>query len=189
MSGQSLGLIETVGLTVAVEATDAALKSANVDLVGYELTKGGGLVTVKFTGEIGAMNAAVSAGVAAANRIGSVYAWRVIARTATGIDAMIASREACAVAPQDSLAQGAQPVMEYKVHVIPIVSADTDGVVDDGLAQPDEAEVAASFYPLAPVESKVDAEPAPVIIEVTADQMAHEGKKPLRAKAKGARRS
>ena len=76
MSGQSLGLIETVGLTVAVEAADAAIKSANVELVGYELTKGSGLVTIKLTGEVGAMNAAVSAGVAAAinnrrgNRIG-----------------------------------------------------------------------------------------------------------------------
>lgn len=78
MSGQSLGLIETVGLTVAVEAADAAMKSANVDLVRYELTKGGGLVTVKFTGDVGAMNAAVAAGVAAANRIGQVYAWKVL---------------------------------------------------------------------------------------------------------------
>ena len=42
MSGQSLGLIETVGLTVAVEAADAAIKSANVELVGYELTKWAG---------------------------------------------------------------------------------------------------------------------------------------------------
>lgn len=74
MSGQSLGLIETVGLTVAVEAADAAIKSANVELVGYELTKGSGLVTIKLTGEVGAMNAAVSAGVAAASRVGQVYA-------------------------------------------------------------------------------------------------------------------
>lgn len=39
-----------------------AIKSANVELVGYELTKGSGLVTIKLTGEVGAMNAAVSAG-------------------------------------------------------------------------------------------------------------------------------
>ena len=47
MSGKSLGLIETVGMSAAVEAADAAMKSANVSLVGYELTKGGGMVTVK----------------------------------------------------------------------------------------------------------------------------------------------
>ena len=58
MSGQSLGLIETVGMAAAVEAADAAMKSANVNLVGYELTKGGGMVTVKLEGEIGAINAA-----------------------------------------------------------------------------------------------------------------------------------
>lgn len=38
MSGKSLGLIETVGMSAAVEAADAAMKSANVSLVGYELT-------------------------------------------------------------------------------------------------------------------------------------------------------
>ncbi|WP_410038344.1 BMC domain-containing protein [Raoultella ornithinolytica] len=100
MSGQSLGLIETVGLTVAVEAADAAIKSANVELVGYELTKGSGLVTIKLTGEVGAMNAAVSAGVAAASRVGQVYAWKVIARTATGIDSLIASSQTCGTPPE-----------------------------------------------------------------------------------------
>lgn len=93
MSGQSLGLIETVGLAVAVEAADAALKSANVELTGYELSKGGGLVTVKLTGEVGAINAAVAAGVASASKIGEVFAWKVIARTASGIDNMLKSEE------------------------------------------------------------------------------------------------
>ncbi len=51
MSGKSLGLIETVGMSAAVEAADAAMKSANVSLVGYELTKGGGMVTVKLEGK------------------------------------------------------------------------------------------------------------------------------------------
>ncbi|HFP9309328.1 BMC domain-containing protein [Raoultella ornithinolytica] len=103
MSGQSLGLIETVGLTVAVEAADAAIKSANVELVGYELTKGSGLVTIKLTGEVGAMNAAVSAGVAAASRVGQVYAWKVIARTATGIDSLIASSQTCGTPPEPTV--------------------------------------------------------------------------------------
>ncbi|MGK2888239.1 MAG: BMC domain-containing protein [Candidatus Malihini olakiniferum] len=53
MAKQSLGLIETVWLAAAVEAADAAVKSANVNLVGYELTKGGGMVTVKLEGEVG----------------------------------------------------------------------------------------------------------------------------------------
>ncbi|MBP2646176.1 MAG: hypothetical protein H6Q75_1616 [Firmicutes bacterium] len=47
MSGEGLGLVETIGLAAAVEAADAAVKSANVGLLGYELTRGGGMVTVK----------------------------------------------------------------------------------------------------------------------------------------------
>lgn len=74
MSGKSLGLIETVGMSAAVEAADAAMKSANVSLVGYELTKGGGMVTVKLEGEVGAINAAVAAAISAASRVGEVYA-------------------------------------------------------------------------------------------------------------------
>lgn len=120
MSGQCLGLIETVGLAVAVEAADAAMKSANVDLVGYELTKGGGLVTVKFTGDVGAMNAAVSAGVAAAGRIGQVYAWKVIARTAAGIDTIISSVETCGVTPVQPVA----PVTAQKEVAIPVVNVE-----------------------------------------------------------------
>lgn len=93
MSGQSLGLIETVGLAAAIEAADAAMKSANVQLVGYELTKGGGMVTVKFEGEVGSVNAAVAAGVMAASKVSQVYAHRVIARTAEYIDRMVHSAD------------------------------------------------------------------------------------------------
>ena len=121
MSGQSLGLIETVGLTVAVEAADAAIKSANVELVGYELTKGSGLVTIKLTGEVGAMNAAVSAGVAAASRVGQVYAWKVIARTATGIDSLIASSQTCGTPPEPT-APAAAEVPDATIAVVNITS-------------------------------------------------------------------
>lgn len=88
MPGKSLGLIETVGLAAAVEAADAALKSANVTLAGCEQTKGNGLILVRLTGEVSAVNAAVEAGAAAASRMGKLYAHRVIARAAEGIEAM-----------------------------------------------------------------------------------------------------
>lgn len=121
MSGKSLGLIETVGLAVAIEAADAAMKSANVELVGYELTKGGGLVTVKLEGDVGAINAAVAAGVATAERAGSVYAWKVIPRAAAAIDGLIASPETRGhVAPQDDI-----PAAEEKTETIPVVQLDT----------------------------------------------------------------
>lgn len=135
MAGQSLGLIETVGLGVAIEAADAAMKSANVDLVGYELTKGGGLVTVKLAGDVGAINAAVSAGVAAANRAGSVYAWKVIARTASGIDTLIASKETVGVTPPEpvaapeELAQKSQTEQAIPVVNIEVLESGSDCLV------------------------------------------------------------
>lgn len=93
MTQPSLGLIETVGLTTAVTAADAALKSANVKLVGYEFAKGGGMTTVKVCGDVGAVKAAVAAATAAASAIGRVAAVTVIARPARGIAGMVASKD------------------------------------------------------------------------------------------------
>ena len=86
---QALGLIETIGLVTAIEAADAAVKAANVILLGFENSKGGGKITIKFVGNVGAVQAAVAAGVAAASRIGEVYGQRVIPRPSEEIDALI----------------------------------------------------------------------------------------------------
>jgi microcompartment protein CcmL/EutN len=80
MSDNALGLIETVGLPTAIEAADAALKAANVRLVGYEKTRGGGLVVVKIRGDVGAVRAAVEAAVVAASKVGKIYGYHVIPR-------------------------------------------------------------------------------------------------------------
>ena len=61
MSQRSLGLIETYGLLPAVEAADAAIKSANVELIGYEFAKGSGMTVVKVEGDVGAVKAAIAA--------------------------------------------------------------------------------------------------------------------------------
>jgi len=76
---QSLGLIETRGLTAAIEAADTMLKAANVEIVGTEKI-GSGLVTVMVQGEVGAVKAAVEAGAEAAQRIGELVAAHVIPR-------------------------------------------------------------------------------------------------------------
>jgi ethanolamine utilization protein EutM len=86
---KALGLIETIGLVSAIEAADAAVKAANVVLLGYENTKGGGKITVKMVGDVGAVKAGVAAGVAAASRVGEVYGQRVIPRPHDEIDALI----------------------------------------------------------------------------------------------------
>lgn len=79
MAGQALGMIETKGLIAQFEATDAMLKAANVDLVGWEKI-GSGNVTVFVRGEVAAVKAAVEAGATAASTIGEVVAVHVIPR-------------------------------------------------------------------------------------------------------------
>ncbi len=79
MSIDALGLIETRGMVAAVEAADAMVKAANVRLHSCTLVKGG-LVTVQVLGDVGAVKAAVDAGVAAASRVGQVISCHVIPR-------------------------------------------------------------------------------------------------------------
>ncbi|WP_434640367.1 BMC domain-containing protein [Klebsiella sp. I138] len=191
MSGQSLGLIETVGLTVAVEAADAAIKSANVELVGYELTKGGGLVTVKLTGEVGAMNAAVSAGVAAAGRIGQVYAWKVIARTASGIEHLIASPQTCGAAPEPALSaadiipaatshpDSAIPVVNLESVTEPASCFDIEDALSVASSQPPVEKAEPAEVQPAHEETEQNAEP----VQALADE-----KKTARTRAKSTRR-
>ena len=73
----ALGMVETRGLVAAIEAADAMVKSANVQLVGKEQV-GGGLVTVMVRGDVGAVKAAVDAGATAAKRVGELYGCHVI---------------------------------------------------------------------------------------------------------------
>ena len=89
MQKKSLGLIETQGLAAGIEAADAAVKSANVELVGYELTKGGGWTTIKILGDVGAVKAAVDAARIAAGKVSRVVSTRVIARPSMGLTGLI----------------------------------------------------------------------------------------------------
>ena len=80
MSSQNaLGMIETKGLIGAVEAADAMVKAANVNLIGRTQI-GAGLVTVMVRGDVGAVKAATDAGAAAAQRVGEVVSIHVIPR-------------------------------------------------------------------------------------------------------------
>ena len=79
MAQQAIGLIETRGMVALVEATDAALKAANVEYRGWKQV-GSALVTVVLTGDVAAVKAAVDAGAAAAAKVGEVVSVDVIAR-------------------------------------------------------------------------------------------------------------
>ena len=68
-NNKCLGFIETFGLAACVAAADAAVKSANVKLLGYEYAKGGGMCTVKVEGNVGACRAAIAAGKKAAEAV------------------------------------------------------------------------------------------------------------------------
>ncbi|MFV0362021.1 MAG: BMC domain-containing protein [Suipraeoptans sp.] len=77
MAKQALGMVETRGLTAAIEAADAMTKAAEVTLVGTEKI-GSGLVTVMVRGDVGAVKAAVETGAVQAGRLGELVATHVI---------------------------------------------------------------------------------------------------------------
>ena len=82
---EALGMIECRGFTAVVEAADAMVKAAKVELVSYEKT-GGGYVTAIVRGDVAAVKAAVEAGIRGAEPVGEVVSTHVIARPHTNID-------------------------------------------------------------------------------------------------------
>jgi ethanolamine utilization protein EutM len=76
---ESIGLIETKGITGSIEASDAMAKAAAVSLV-KQISIGGGFLTVLVKGDVGSVKAAVEAGAEAADRVGELVASHVIAR-------------------------------------------------------------------------------------------------------------
>ncbi len=86
----ALGMIETSGLLSAIEAADAGLKAARVHLLGTDYVRGG-LVMVRFEGEVAAVQAAVDAGTMAAQRVGLVVSSHVIPRAMPEVFCMLAS--------------------------------------------------------------------------------------------------
>jgi microcompartment protein CcmL/EutN len=101
----ALGLLETLGLVAAVEGADAMLKAAEVRLVGQERTEPA-LVTSTVVGETAAVQAAVAAGRAAAERVGKVVSAHVIPRPAPEVWDTVVMREPApreAASPRDDL--------------------------------------------------------------------------------------
>jgi ethanolamine utilization protein EutM len=75
----ALGMIETKGLVASLEAADAMVKAANVQIIG-KVHVGGGIVTVLVTGDVGAVKAATDSGSVAAQRVGELISVHVIPR-------------------------------------------------------------------------------------------------------------
>ena len=85
---EALGMIEARGFAAMVEAADAMVKAAKVELVSFEKT-GGGYVTAVVRGDVAAVKAAVEAGSRAATKVGEVVATHVIARPHTNVDLVL----------------------------------------------------------------------------------------------------
>lgn len=88
MSQEALGMVETRGLTAAIEAADAMTKAAEVTLIGTEKI-GSGLVTVMVRGDVGAVKAAVEAGTNAASKLGELVANHVIPRPHSDVEKIL----------------------------------------------------------------------------------------------------
>lgn len=89
---EAIGMIETLGLVSSYEAADAMIKAANVHLVKQELVDGG-IVTVIVKGDVGAVQAAVDAGKAAADRMGTLLGAHVIPRADDSVYEMVNNQE------------------------------------------------------------------------------------------------
>lgn len=92
MEQEALGMIETRGLVPSIEAADAMVKAANVALIGQQKI-GAGLVTAMVRGDVGAVKAAVDAGVQAAGNIGEVISSYVIPRPHTDVEKILPHKE------------------------------------------------------------------------------------------------
>lgn len=85
---EALGMIECRSFPAMVEAADAMVKAAKVELVSYEKT-GGGYVTAIIRGDVAAVKAACEAGQAGAAKVGEIVAVHIIARPHTNVDTVL----------------------------------------------------------------------------------------------------
>ena len=88
MGLEALGMVETRGLVAAIEAADAMVKAANVELIGTEKI-GSGLVSVMVRGDVGAVKSATESGSAAASKLGELVAVHVIPRPHSDVEKIL----------------------------------------------------------------------------------------------------
>jgi microcompartment protein CcmL/EutN len=134
----ALGFIETTGLAAAIAAADAALKAANVRLIGREKSKGQGCITVKIAGEVAAVQAAISAAKTAAEGISQVISTDVIPRPAGGLAEVMVWNDETICPPDESFLPAKKadsplvPVSEPEQPALePELSAPKDIVADE----------------------------------------------------------
>jgi ethanolamine utilization protein EutM len=102
---EALGMIETKGFVGAVEAADAMVKAANVQLLGKEYI-GAGYVTIFVRGDVGAVKAATDAGAAAARRVGELISVHVIPRPHSEVERVLPHNGNTGYSPDEKAIQG-----------------------------------------------------------------------------------
>lgn len=105
MSLEALGMIETKGFIGGVEAADAMVKAANVQLVGKEYI-GAGYMTIFVRGDVGAVKAATDAGAAAARRVGELISVHVIPRPHGEVERILPKGGSIGVSPDEKALRG-----------------------------------------------------------------------------------
>src|SRR5882672_9209534 len=98
MPSEALGLLETKGLVALTEGSDAMLKAANVEMMGWDKA-GSGMVTAFVKGDVAAVKAALDAGAEAAGRVGQVISVHVIPRPHDELGGMMPKKKVGAAAP------------------------------------------------------------------------------------------
>lgn len=129
---EAIGMIETLGMIGSIEAADAMLKASDVQLVSHEFVDGG-IVTIIVAGDVGAVQAAVEAGKAAAERIGKVLSAHVIPRAADDIHNTILEKSLL-LSKQQKLPN--QLCVKHKQRMLRIalqINNEVEGVIDNGL--------------------------------------------------------
>jgi ethanolamine utilization protein EutM len=107
MPSDALGLLECKGLVALMEGTDAMLKAANVEMIGWDKA-GSGMVTAFVKGDVAAVKAAIDAGAEAAGRVGSVIAVHVIPRPHDELTGVMPKRKGAAAPAGGRLAETAK---------------------------------------------------------------------------------
>jgi microcompartment protein CcmL/EutN len=95
MAQPAVGIVETKGLVALIEASDAMLKAANVEVIGWDKV-GSGMVSSFVTGDVAAVKAAVEAGAEAAGRVGEVVGVHIIPRPHDELTAMLPKKKPAA---------------------------------------------------------------------------------------------
>ncbi|MDU2064299.1 MAG: BMC domain-containing protein [Sporomusaceae bacterium] len=127
MDGNAIGLLEVVGRVASIEAADAGMKAANVQLLGSENATGA-LITVKFCGDVGAVKAAIEAAKARVIQIGgTIVATLVLPRPALGIAPMLS----CGVQGTDSSSEDAV-ADSNQITEEPVITQGNESVIEAG---------------------------------------------------------